>query len=346
MKNKYTAGTIIDNWLYFSEISCNGLFRLNLENYSMEFVDFFKDEDTYSCFLHRKVIRIDDELVFIPQYSRKIHIYNVKTKAQHSIELNDYNIKTPLLGGVSTDEGVILFPFLRGERIFCMDIKQKKLYRDHRFEKSLARYDTIKEEKLFRRLAIKNGKAYVAPYGTNIICEIDFVCGLIIEYKTNIKHIQSVFPDKEGLWVTETNSGCIWRWNGKGEEHRYETGDTGENLYSHIINDKLGNTYVLPAKGESILKLHDDKFEKLQYPIEFSFDEKYSYKFVGCAVVDDRVIVFPYKGNSILNIHGENVDYLGVNFEMAEYMKAIVQQRKGIFFENSAISLKDIIQML
>ena len=82
--NSYTY----DGFRYFSNVDFNGLFRQNIADENIEFIDYFSDELLTRRLIHRTVIGVDERMFFFPLFGNGITEYHVSEKKFHFWEVN------------------------------------------------------------------------------------------------------------------------------------------------------------------------------------------------------------------------------------------------------------------
>ena len=63
-----SSGTLLDNYIWFSNVCSNGLYRVNVDSKDIELVDFFPEEKIDARGLHKKSFAFEKKLFFIPAY--------------------------------------------------------------------------------------------------------------------------------------------------------------------------------------------------------------------------------------------------------------------------------------
>ncbi|MDE7324000.1 MAG: hypothetical protein K2N73_15065 [Lachnospiraceae bacterium] len=77
----------INNDIWFASGDYNGLYRYNVGNKRTERVALFPNEPFYQESLYIKICFYDNNLIFIPQYGKRINIYNLYNKLLVDIEI-------------------------------------------------------------------------------------------------------------------------------------------------------------------------------------------------------------------------------------------------------------------
>lgn len=82
------AMCIESNIIWTSALQYNALCNLNIETKENHFIALFPNEDLYEWRLHCKAIKVDNEIYFIPDRSKHLHVYNVQSNSIDSYSMN------------------------------------------------------------------------------------------------------------------------------------------------------------------------------------------------------------------------------------------------------------------
>ena len=81
------SGVFVNDYLWFSNNTFNGLFRFDFNNNKIEFMDFFPNELINQINTHKKCFVYNNKLVFLPALGNFISIYDIEEKSFNTIEL-------------------------------------------------------------------------------------------------------------------------------------------------------------------------------------------------------------------------------------------------------------------
>jgi len=183
--------------LYLSATYLNGLFRYDMEDDKLEFIDCFKQE-TESTGLYRDTLLINDEIWFMPEHAKKIAIFNPHKVEIRYIELNANYDKSVwcnfITFGVINNEYVYMIP-AGADSVQIIDIINEKVNR-------------ISLEKRYQNKFLgafyKDNKLYVYPReGEDVLCiSIPDFLVTVIPYKYNSQDYGFVYydNDRDEIW--------------------------------------------------------------------------------------------------------------------------------------------------
>ncbi len=118
---------LYENYLYFSAANCNGLFELNLKNGGKtRFVASFPGNSDSGKLIHRRVVKMGQQLLFLPFFGKGMHFYDLDNG-----DLDYYEIKSERKYDCWSncfifDDKVILLPFRHIESVFIFHLRERK----------------------------------------------------------------------------------------------------------------------------------------------------------------------------------------------------------------------------
>lgn len=302
----------LKNKIFFSTTYFNGLFELDLQNFSVKHILTFKGVDAESRHLHEgKVVVYNHHLFFFPTSCDIIHVYDVNTGQQEIIQV-------PLALGTEKYFHIVCVA-IRGEKVwmfsnelskgvFNFDLKNRKLDRNNKLTEMLSKYNAITN---FVEIPEEN-KLYTCSVEHSILVEIDLGKEQVTEYEIEIANICIIsLSYHEGrFWFVDKNSGDIYEWELHNcYTHRYRIGDLEWIEEKSIpffqicfVKEKI---YLLPCWSKYILEL-DKKTERIiklaEYPEDFSFAPRLvnAAAFGNYEVIEDKIWLYPSRGNRLL----------------------------------------------
>lgn len=350
--HRFYCGKVINDMLYFSNLEFNGLFKMDLSTGITEFVDFFDDEPLDAKRLHRKVLLSGKNIIFLPQWGNKIHIYNMSNKEQKSIIVPQETKGKAIADGAVTNEGVLLFPMKCGQLFYRLDTTKGILYEDTLFNSWLAEYDSFEKQYQFSRIAVKKDQVWAAVYGSNIICCFDLLSKKVKTYETELKDIQGVYNAEDGLWVSCLEDTNIYHWRTDESIEIYLNNDIlkDEEVYAQIIEFQ-DQVYVLPSHSKNIFAIEGDSLKKVNFPRSIQFIKEEEYSFFGYDISDETLWILPYAANMALAISNNMISSFHIEFDRNDsmYLNGLgkrAKENKGCLVEHKRLNAEAFIGLV
>lgn len=306
---------------YFSAANMNGLFELNLENYSVKFITSFYGYPITYNYLHRSIVSYKNKLYFFPLNGKNIHCYELESGIQRIIEIPTGKTTqiTERFHGSYTfvrENRVWLFSRELNIGVFVFDMEKESIRKLEKISKIFSEYD-----KITNFTENEEGKLFTYSIGHKVLLEID------IERETIKEHfvencdldIISINYFKGKFWFVDKYSGDVCEWMiEKDTIYKYVVNGlewiNGKEMplgMCCFINDKI---YTIPLHSKYIMKIDQQSgkiVKAIGYPKDFYFFTELEIgAFSLYEVIGDLIWFHPCKGNRLLiyNTKSEQIE--------------------------------------
>lgn len=291
--NSYTY----EGFRYFSNVDFNGLFRQNIVDGKVEFIDYFPNEILMKRFIHRSVIGNNKKMYFFPLFGKGITEYDLDRKKFRFLELNGkYNI-WGISGAFFYYEKVILIPCNLAEYLLIFNTNTFEVQYISIFKEEFKHYGIDKiDVDLFGSILYKD-YIYIALCETNLIVEIN-----LNSYKIKVHsmeagiHFRNINIIDGDLWGTTTDNGIVLKidldfWN----VNKIQLIDL-INFHRAILTIEKWNDQIIaiPGKGYQLFKFEGDIFK----PLNRNIPENMLGDVVGY-MIDDNLNLYFQKGDGV-----------------------------------------------
>lgn len=355
---RYTCALILGDKLFFSGANINGLFQMNLDNFSVQYITSFQGYpvEGYGC-LHLSIVPYENKLFFFPLNGKTIHSYELGTGLQQSVEI-------PMkIGEDVPDKFYGCYVIVRGRKAWLFS---RELHRGI-YEFDMADYSIKKSKKLSERMLkyskitnfVETSDMRVFTYSVdaNVLIEIDVEKETVEEHILGVRDIDIIsinyFLGK--FWFVGGESGDIYEWNKQDQSIKRYVAEGVEWIDSEgypfggccLVE---GEIYVLPGKSKHIMKLNRElrKITKVgEYPKDFCFLDDWEIgAFSKYDVVGDVLWLHPWKGNRLLlyNTKTGIIESKEISFELYKIRDKNMPFQNGIVQESALLSLEYLCQ--
>lgn len=242
---------------WFAATNFNALFHIGQKENEVEFVFSFPDEDISQINLYLNIIRVGDELVFVPNRAKKIAIYNFKSNTVKQLSVNNRNFKEHQM--LSLYSG-----FKYGEDVYIFQRGSSSILRLNMNTKTIGLLDLIEkdesENEMFyywsERVFVFNNIAILYNNKTSTLVFYNLDTKNKKTYAIDkIKEVQDFYVFENCVWFVDKD-GNILKWD-KSENINLILKETEERdvQYKLVLNDKF--IYVLNQKNCSFDKRID-----------------------------------------------------------------------------------------
>lgn len=308
---KFGKGFMVEEKLYFFNLTFNGIFYVDITDLSIHFVDKFFTEKESTTFLSSEGgVVFNDAIYFLPNETNGILKYNFVTGSQQFIDIN--NMQTKIFDGadiICLQNKAYLFPYKLNKGIYVLDLQLENI------EKHMELSSFFPSDIGINIFPTHDNCVLVGIYDSNKFVEIDLetkkiVCTEILQ--EDIK-ISGVCFDGSNYWILQTESTDIYEWNresGVLQKYINENVEWERNIeyripYSNMIflEDEV---LVLNYSLKNILHINKSKKvidEPIFFPKEFQL---VNAAFCGWAIcrdfiiLENMVLIYPCRGNMLL----------------------------------------------
>lgn len=342
----------IENKLYFMNLTFNGIFYLDLNDFSMHFVHKFSFQPACAVALATGgCLYNDGEIYFFPNNTNIIMEYNIFTKKEMMIKIPNQDKKNfRFADAIRQGDMVYVFPIDLDKGIYRFYFKEQKIVKDE--ELSLLFESGFQCSNVF---LLQGNCILMGEYGGNRIIEVDLNTKKIVNIHIVAQEIKIslICFDGNNYWIIQTESLDIYEWNYQSKVAQVYTNkkimeENGENIelppYSNLVflNDEI---LVLNSGLKNIWRIHKGK-NLIEHPIKFpeGFQcVKYS-TFRGWPICDaytilkDKVLLYSPRGNMMLIYDIKTKQLSGkkmlVSLDTDPYLDDVV---KEIFEQNNHV---------
>ncbi len=327
------SGTVIrvKDDVYFSEAFFNGLFKINVNNFSVDFIGRFSEERWERDFMHVKnTVQYQDTLVFFPLCSRHIHMYNVTLGEEKCVTIPiPENSEFAMLGSIQVEDKIWIFPGETKKGIFVLDMRNKEIQKDESLSRLLLKYETI----VGWCVNLKERKGYTYCPQNSTLIEIDVKNGEVSEYTVLFGngHINLINYYNDMLYFTDIASGDLYEWNLKNASFKKYIAQE----LNRVIDTKAlfsgccfmkDDIYMIPYANREVMKINSSgMMEKaFEYPMDFKYlkhwrEDYYPGLMIAAEVIEHNIWFYPYGLNRLFiydTVTGQVESHkLTVNFE-------------------------------
>ena len=354
---KTYSGVIYDNYLWFSNNTFNGLFRMNVSNYSIEFIDFFPELPMLNKGSHKRCFSYQDTLIFIPAFSDDIYIYHIADGSFEIIPFDESggNDSRDRIGdAVLADDKIYIFSWLKGEPLFVFDLENNSLNRCREFEHAIENENIcINGAHILARCALRGTDTICfGVWDTDIVAEWNIYKNTLRTFHTGIDNIFSVSVVGDDLWILTRNSRHIYRCDNAYEIEKYpcENLNCGVGRYYSGIVSFCDKIIGFPAFADKAVYLTNNGFESIpgQYwPLN---DEKHPAS-LSTVIEGEKLLILPFSRDGVLVMNAQSNSITQREFALEDptmQLKIISrlfdeESDLGIVYENDIFTLQDFV---
>lgn len=305
----YTAFIRKKDTIYFSNNDFNGLFKINLQDFTTEFVRSFPMEDgvvSRDAWMHfYAVLEIESKIIFFPNLYDRIFIYDVDKKTAETIIIPGFDEKKYHVGGVARwGDKIWIFPTITASGIYIWNFSKDRIEKDCEISRILNEYENITNI-----VQIKNHVLFGIQY-TDVIFEYDLEKSSIQKRVVPVEGLCmcniSVHGDK--CWITQVSSTTVYEWNIKDngiKEYKCEMEDIDSVRIPFSLPkfvEKADSLFIPGSDLPYIMKidLKKGKIEKaFELPLDVCADADIPF-FSSIEIVGDELWCHPIHGNAIV----------------------------------------------
>ena len=209
-----------DNKIFFSAGQFNGLFKVDVKGGKAEFIATFPKESRLKARLHSVAIIYKDEIIFFPDLSNYITLYNVRNNTFVNIRYpiksqNDAMKYCPkIVSGILIDSCVYAFS-AKDPCIIRYNFETKELKVYDEWSEEFKAYGYRENISYFCRDICLQGNSILAKtYQNNVIVEFDLVTEKMFFHQINERTSIVLCSDADNIYFLKKNGISIYRWDG------------------------------------------------------------------------------------------------------------------------------------
>lgn len=250
------GGVIKNGYLWFSNNTFNGLFRMKMNGGEIEFVGHFPEETIDRTSMHKKCLAVQDYLYFFPALGNHIHIYNVQSGKFSSIEFPRGEMDS-CSDAVLVKDKIYIFPADKQTDLYCLDIKTSSLQAIPSFRKQYSKVKGIHDTFLLCRVSYTEGKFIFAFFDTDIVAIFDLEAESLTTYHTQVPRLFAAFEHEGEVYMITNNTPEIFAYDFVNSPRRiYSEAETNseQRRFNQIcfLNQSI---FVLPAFWGNVVQL-------------------------------------------------------------------------------------------
>ncbi len=353
-------GQAIDDYIWFSNNTFNGLFRTDIKTGITEWIDRFPDEAADKWSMHKKCFRYYDKLVFLPAYGNHIHIYDTKSNTFQSIQYDDESEATidRISDACMYGDSIYIFPVNIEGDLKRFDLKTEIIEVIPEFKEQIRECNIEKKEIHFLLTRVEldpAGCILFALWSTDILAK-----WFIGSKKLQIEHseINDIFSMNlidSKKWIIKNNSSTLYcsDENGTVTEFRISNNDRTEyRRYNRVL--KFGSDIiVLPAYDDCLYVVKGDTLVDIAKIEPVNKEVKYPHSFNVCKI-SEELWVLPFATKGCLTLGKDLTIKNKIPFKLDNTViqnsilkdRLICQSQEGLISENEAFGIGDFIKAI
>ncbi len=256
----FYCGCLVGNVIYASNTNYNGLFRINMDTWKVEFVGNFPDERSYQKELHRKVIRIQDELYFIPNKGTCISTYNIHTSQFGKITIPGVEGLLEFADAFVIENRLWMVPKFLKQPLYYIELQNKVVQEEQAWKKHMFQQEGFAD---LEAVGVLDNKIVVVPWNINKMFIYDLNSGQMKEKVLPREfHLRNLTCDGEYIWFTLRDDNRIVRYHWEsGDIKIYAVEDESRKI---IGNDELqflavficgDRRFVVPSRADVFMEI-------------------------------------------------------------------------------------------
>ncbi len=329
--------------IFFSAGQFNGLFMADLRDGKAEFLATFPKEPRLQARLHSVAINYKNEIIFLPDLSNYITIYNIEKKdfinikypIENRNELTQYCPK--IVAGILIDSCVYAFSS-RDPCIISYNFETKKLRFYNEWFEKFKMYGYEKSKSFFCRDIVRLGDSILArTYQNNVIVDYNMKTEEISFHRVDIQTSIILWGDVDKIWLIKGDGTSVYKWNN--QEGLIETAEIGNVLErdekAYQCSIKMGDEiWLFPFFGDSIA-IMDAQSKETKKIFTICSDGKFDNKFLGAVwfrkIYNNRLYFMSVLENKIYCVENSEKEILRTNIyiDRLTVNKYLLQEKKN-----------------
>lgn len=300
----------IEDKIYFLDMTFNGMFYLDLKDFSTHFVHSFSCAEADSVNLSFLSKAYDGIIYFFPTNAKAVMKYDTLRNQEQIIPIRNCNCDFfSTAAAVQWRQQVYLFPFDLSLGIYILNLEKNFVIRDDGLSK------------LFRKgyycanaLLSKNNRVVIGLYEKNQIIELDMETKKIVTNKIldESNEIYTIYLEGNDCWILLINSADIYKWNRENDEIYVYTNEMPTYMtkrkrmpYANLVfcGDEV---LVLNSMLKNIFHINKEK-NRIENPIilpgEFKridYGNGFYSMFGDYTLLEEKVLIHPCWGNRLI----------------------------------------------
>ncbi len=304
----------VGNRIYFCNITFNGVFYLDIHDFTIHFVHKFSFEPVNAERLSKNAsIEYHNAIYFFPNYTNVILKYDILKGQEKAIAIPYFRDKCINISGIAKRQDLVyIFPSELGKGIYIFDLKKEQVIKDEGLSGLFQSGFPCSSGHI-----IYDNKdcVWIGKHTGNELVKVNLITKQIVDNKKlEGMHVFVLAFDGSHYWILSMESTDIYEWDMENDFLQKYTNEhvewrredyIGHCPYSNLIflEDEI---LVLNCYTEKILKINKEK-KTIGEPIDFPEGFRLvNTKFMDWPVyalytmLEDKVLLYPYAGNMLL----------------------------------------------
>lgn len=310
-----------ENFIWFSAIDHNGLYKINIDNNEMVRVAEFPEEDDIFE-LHRKVIVYNRVLYFIPYKGNGISTYNLDTHEMDYFTPHDEN-ELHASDAFLEDDIIWILPRSLNQPLYEFNITHKKLYPHEEWNNRILKLYGLTNNHILSLTStcFVNSTMMTVIYNTSYVIKTSIKTWNIESfYISDEYHLRGIAYDAGSYWITLSKGGSILYVDlNHNRINIIDLDCSGSAVFMNAIVDDQ-SVILLPCKDTGIYRIDREQKQSYlyQYDIRLNKAKQHLPWFMGWMKDENRLYILPSAVDEIVEYNREKekkVDFILRDFK-------------------------------
>lgn len=347
MKVATYSGVIYNNKIWFSNIMANGLYAISMIDNNLEYIAKFETADLYAQYQHKKVIKYNDKLIFIPLFSDVINIYDLVNHTQTEIIIKKNTSEETISDAIIVDDELVLFPLRIDDPLIKVNLLNNSVEYDNEFTEEFSDY-IDGNDICIARCQLVDECVEFALFGTPYFVIYNLKTKEITIENVDIDNLYMSFrrKNKSVVFITnDTSQVNVLYEDGRVKDYIINSNAGGKRVFNGIVeyHDK---TYIFPAFSNQLLSIKEEQnYDSISIDfIEEEIINPLMPKFYGYILTEDYIGLLPFQSKYLYLINDDTVSSIHIEEEYAIEKMHIDDVR--MFDENDSFGLDIYLKAL
>ena len=320
-------------YMYFSALDFNGLFRVKKGEHNAEFIMHFPGDLSWQMMMHRQIINVGRTLFFIPFNAHGISVYHIDEDKMEYISIPCENKLLNFSNAIHIKNKYLLIPNYMKQPFVWLDPYTQSVVIEDRLEtirKELYQSNNLAAVDFYGSICIENN-LYINVCETKKLLNINLDTFDVKVIDIPFENTHNIIYYKNDLWFSLNEPNKIFRYNLNTHEYlEYifeEDSEIKRPIYAFLpFNDTI---ITIPRMGNHIY-IYDNKLDKWNVLVDvfngdFERVLKWFTLFMGHKINNEEVFLFPRSGNGmlIINPNDTKIENYQINIEDEFYDRVI-----------------------
>ncbi|GFI16223.1 hypothetical protein IMSAGC009_01387 [Lachnospiraceae bacterium] len=305
----------INNQLWVSYDGANGIFVIDLDNYTVKYMFSFDGIPFLKEYCHSsKIIQDENNLYFFPGFTESqpvINTYNMLSGRKKEISIpKDWCGMFETSGVVQVKRYVYIIQWEISRGIYYLNLDTDTVIKDEGISEKLIQFKGKK-----CAVSVEDNIGIISLQGTDKFVEIDFSTKAFRERKIPVVGVDifKVVKKDDFYYILQQDSCVVYRWNIEMNEiKKYEVSQVERTSSIPPFWDVLfrqDEIVLLGGSANSIVKINteNDVVSKIDWPDRYEFLSQRKFQFTCCEVpvyqCDNFILLYQNSDNVILKLN-------------------------------------------